>query len=344
MPAFRSRGLPKIDLHIHLEGSLPHDTLTRLAARHRLPVPPVRDFSGFQGFLRSFGAVCDLLVDEEDFEQAATDLFDQVGRIGVEHLEVLFSPQVFMRRGIPAGSIMRGLSRARARAVSGTRLSVVFIMDGVRQWGGDWFDEAVRMMAPWAGRGLAGVGVGGDETELPARAFAEGFRRARGMGLRTTIHAGEAAGPESIRDALDALRPDRIGHGIRAADDTSLMKELAEKRITLEVCPTSNIATGLVPSWRAHPLRRLFEAGVLVTINSDDGALFGTDTARELELAARELAFEPGNLLEMTRNAAAAAFVGERERRRLDRRIVEVWSSRLRLMGGASRRASARES
>ena len=182
-------------------------------------------------------------------------------------------------------------------------------------------------MAPWAGRGLAAVGVGGDESARPARDFAGAFRRARRLGLRTTIHAGEAAGPESIRDALEALSPDRIGHGVRAVEDPALMKALALGRLTLEVCPTSNIATGVISSWHAHPLRRLFDAGVPVTINSDDGTFFDTDVSRELERAARVMAFEPAELWAMTRNAARAAFLDRRERRRLERGIARAWTA-----------------
>jgi adenosine deaminase len=315
--------LRKIDLHIHLEGSLSPSTLESLAARHRLPVPSLRRFHGFGGFLKSFGAVCDLLVDAEDFDKAATDLLGQAGRRRVAHMEVLFSAQVFMRRGVPLNTILGGLLRARARAMKRAGPSIVFIMDGVRQWGGEWFEQVVAAAAPYAGRGLAGIGVGGDESALPARAFARAFRAARDLGLRTTIHAGEAAGPESIREALRRLTPDRIGHGVRAVEDVDLVSDLARRGTALEICPTSNVATGVVPSMRRHPIRKLLDAGVAVTINSDDGAFFNTDVERELRLASREFSLTTEEILRVTLNAGRAAFLPAASRGRLERAVLE---------------------
>ena len=317
--------LPLIDLHLHLEGSISRATLAALAARHRLTVPPLRGFDGLRGFLKSFGAVCDLLVDEEDFHRAASDLFGRARRIGVVHMEVLFSPQVFQRRGLALAPIMRGLLRARDEAIARGGFSVVYIADGVRQWGGEWFDETVRILGPWAGRGLAGIGVGGDETAVAASEFADAFRRARGLGLRATVHAGESAGPDSIREALDALAPDRVGHGFRAVADPDLMGRLAELDIALEVCPSSNVATGVAASWRSHPLRRLHDAGVPVTINSDDGTFFGTDVRREVRMASRLLRFTRAELTGMMRTAARVSFLSSRERQRLERRIAAAW-------------------
>ena len=317
--------IPKIDLHAHLEGSLPERTISHLASRHRLPEPNLRRFDGFAGFLKAFGAVCDLLVDEADFERAANDLFADARKLGVIHLEVLFSPQVHLRRGVPLISIMRGLSRARGRAMRSPGFSIVYIADGVRQWGGPWFDEVVGALGPWAGRGLAGIGVGGDEGSHPAREFAASFRRARSMGLHTTIHAGESAGPESIRDAIEHLPVDRIGHGFRAAGDPDLMALIRRRGITLEICPTSNLATGLVPSLTEHPVRALFDAGLRVTINTDDGAFFGTDIEKELRAASQTAGFTHHELRQLLLNSAGAAFTTKSRRRALARRIRRGW-------------------
>jgi adenosine deaminase len=181
------------------------------------------------------------------------------------------------------------------------------------------------MLAPWAGRGLAGIGVGGDETAVDPSEFVGAFRRARGLGLRTTVHAGESAGADSVRAALAALGPDRVGHGFRAVEDTELMARLGKLDIALEVCPSSNVATGVAASWRSHPLRLLYDAGVPVTINSDDGAFFGTDVRREVRMASRELLFTRKELMGMMRTAARVAFLAPRERRRLERRIRAAW-------------------
>ena len=333
--------IPKIDLHLHLEGSLPGLTLSLLASRHQLPVPDHRRFEGFGGFLKAFGAICDLLVDAEDFETAASDLFFEARRLGVIHLEVLFSPQIHLRRGVHLSSMMSGLLRARDRAIRVPGFSAVFIADGVRQWGGEWFEQVVCALAPWAGRGLAGIGVGGDERSMPSRAFAPAFRRARAMGLHTTIHAGEAAGPASVLDVLNHLEVERIGHGFRAAEDPDVVKLLCRRGITLELCPTSNLATGLIPAIEEHPARALFDAGALVTINTDDGAFFGTNIERELRLAHERLKFTKGDVRQLLIHSAGAAFVAGTARRRLAREIRRVSVEVMKPRGESSRKASS---
>ena len=317
------RKLPKVDLHLHLEGSLPPATLRALAARHRRTVPPLSGFHDLQGFLKAFGAVCDLLVDEEDFALAAAAVLDRA-RIGrVAHVEMLFSPQVFLRRGIPLGRIVGGLLRGRQMAAR-RGISCLLIADGVRQWGGGWFDEVVRSLQPYAGRGLCGVGIGGDERATPARDFAKAFTRARGLGLRTTVHAGEACGPESVRETLETLRPDRIGHGVRAAEDAELLASLARRRIPLEVCPTSNVATGVASSVASHPIGQLMEAGALVTVNSDDGAFFDTHTGKELELVSRAFDLSDARVVGLTLDAAGASFLPGRAAGHLRRRVTRA--------------------
>jgi adenosine deaminase len=305
-----------IDLHLHLEGSLPPPLITRLARRHHVD-PPSLAFDGFRGFLRAFGAVCDLLRDPEDFEAAAAAVLDRAARRGLAHVEVLFSPQVFLRRGVPLSSIVEGLARARRRARG---LSMVYIADGARQWGPEWFEQVVAALAPMRRHGLAGIGLGGDEGAMDAAAYAPAFRRARALGLRTTVHAGEAKGSEGVREAL-RLPLDRIGHGVRAAEDASLLRELARRRIPLEVCPTSNVATGVVPDLASHPLPRLLAAGVRVTINSDDGTFFGTDARREMARASAAFGWSAAQRGAIVREAAGAAFLSARSRAALIRTV-----------------------
>jgi len=305
---------------MHLEGSLPPATVRALAARHRLSEPALRRFRSFPGFLESFGEVCDLFRDEQDFELAASSAIGAARRAGAAHLEILFSPQVHLRRGVSIASIMTGLLRGRARAVKGRGPSVVYILDGVRQWGGEWLEEAVRAVEPYAGEGIAGLGVGGDERAVPARDFRRAYALARRLGMFRTIHAGEICGPESVWEALEILQVDRIGHGVRAIEDPELVARLARGGVPLEICPTSNIATGAVASPQSHPLRRLYACGVTVTINSDDGSMFGTDIGGELETA-RRWGLDETALVEVTLNAARAAFLPPRRRRALLRRV-----------------------
>lgn len=319
--ATMARRLPGIDLHLHLEGSLPRRTLAALAARHRLSVPSLSGFRDLRGFLKAFARVCDLLSDEEDFRMAASAVFAEARRQRVAHLEVRFSPQVFTRRGIPLSRIMAGLAAARRSALAAGGMTILYVLDGVRQWGGDWLEEMVRAIEPWAGEEVRAIGLGGDETSRPAAEFRRAFLRARRMGLCATVHAGEAAGPESVRDAIEFLEADRIGHGVAAALDPGLMRLLARRRIALEVCPTSNVMTSAVRSLRDHPLRTLLAAGVPVTINSDDGAFFRTDVRREMSRSIRAFDLSRSEVVALASNAARAAFLPRRGQRALQLRI-----------------------
>ena len=316
------RRLPKIELHLHLEGSIPAPALARLAARRGLPVPPAGRFTDFTGFLKAFGAVCDLLVERRDFEAAARAVIVALRRQRVRHAEILFSPQVFLRRGVPLACIMEGLLAARRREARRGPPSVLYVMDGVRQWGPAWFERVVRGAAPWAGRGLAAVGLGGDERALPAAAFRRAFDQARRLGLAVVMHAGEVGGPGGVREALALPGVRRIGHGIGAARDPRLVRALVRRRLPLEVCPTSNIRTGAVAAWDRHPVRRLADAGVRLVAGSDDGALFGTDLTAELGVLARRYGFGRKDLVRLMLNAAGASLLPAQRRAALRREIL----------------------
>jgi adenosine deaminase len=164
------------------------------------------------------------------------------------------------------------------------------------------------------GKGVVAFGIGGDEQRGPAELFTEVYREARDLGLHVTAHAGESAGPESIRAAVELLGAERIGHGLTAARDPSVMALLRERRIPLEVCPTSNVCTGLVPSFRDHPLPRFLEAGLVVTLNSDDPGLFGTSLENEYESAAANFELTPEQLARLSENAIRASFLAEEEK------------------------------
>jgi len=329
------RQAPKIDLHCHLEGSLSWKVLETLARRHHLPLPSLR-FRGFEEFLRKLGDVSDLLTDEEDFHLAAHDLLTRARRLNVLHVEVLFSPQILLRRGVPLHRILAGLESAR-RATRGRGPSSVFILDGVRQWGGKWLHDVVRHLPDGSSSLVAGIGIGGMEPSLPPAEFLPAVRLARRRGLRVTVHAGEHAGPQHVREVLDVLAPDRIGHGVAAARDRKLLARLARRRIPLEVCLSSNLATGATPSLRRHPLRRLMESGAPVTLNSDDGTFFGTDILLELVRGVEGFGLEAQDLRRMTLDAARGAFLPAGKRAALARRVGSVFD-RLR----SSPRASGR--
>lgn len=308
--------LPLVETHLHLEGSIPGRVLARLAARagRRPPSPlpgpgrPLQRGRGFGPFLDAFVSCATLLRDEEDVEAAAGALFGELRKEGVVHAEISFSPQVHLRRGLSFPALMAGLGRARRTAARRGGPSIGYIADGGRLWGAGWFEEMAAQAAEYRREGIVAVGLGGDEFEMPARAFRRGFERARAGGMRCVAHAGERGGPAEIRDALDSLPLDRIGHGIGAARDRALVGEIARRGIPLEICPTSNVMTGAVASLGQHPLRALLEAGVKVAIGSDDRTLFGTTLRRELKIVSRELGCRPAEVRGMMETAVRGSF------------------------------------
>jgi adenosine deaminase/aminodeoxyfutalosine deaminase len=314
------RRLPKAELHIHLEGTILPSTLVELSARHDarpLTLPEARElyrFSDFTGFLDAFKAVTRLLLDPEDYELAAWRMMEHLAAEGVVHAEVFISVGVIYmwRNHDPAAfdPIFAALERARERAERDLGLSVYWIFDAVRHFS---VEEAERVFLKAAELkathpSVIGIGLGGDERRTGSEPFRACFARAAQAGLRLTNHAGETTGPEAIREAL-AIGSERIGHAFSAVRDFYLMEELKERRIPLELNLTSNVRTGVCTSLADHPLRKYFQAGLLVTINSDDPAFFGSDLANEYLLAYTELGFARDELRQLAANSIHASFL-----------------------------------
>ena len=314
------RRLPKAELHIHLEGTILPSTLVELSARHDtrpLTLPEARDlyrFTDFTGFLDAFKAVTRLLLDPEDYELAAWRMMEQLAAQGVVHAEVFISVGVIYmwRNHDPAAfdPIFAALERARERAERDLALTVYWIFDAVRHFS---VEEAERVFLKAAELkathpSVVGIGLGGDERRTGSEPFRATFAKAAQAGLRLTNHAGETTGPEAIREAL-AIGSERIGHALSAVRDFYLMEELKERRIPLELNPTSNVRTGVCTSLADHPLKKYFKAGLLVTINSDDPAFFGSDLANEYLLAHTELGFTRDELRQLAANSIHASFL-----------------------------------
>jgi adenosine deaminase len=277
---------PKAELHLHIEGAIPLDALWELIERHGGdPSVPDRDalakrfqYRDFPHFIEVWVWKNGFLRTYDDFrlvgEAVARDLADQK----IVYAEAFFSPADFFRHGLKtqriAEALREGLSRCRGTAVA-------LIGDLVRDFGSERAMKTLRELHEVRDLGVIGIGLGGSEEPFPAAPFAAVFGEARRLGFHTTAHAGEADGPESVRQAIDDLHVERIGHGVRAAEDPSLVALLAEKGITLEICPTSNVCTGVVPSLEEHPVTSLIEAGVPVTINTDDPKMFHVTLAEE---------------------------------------------------------------
>jgi len=318
------RRLPKAELHLHLEGAITPATLVELSARHDAQPIPLAEaealyrFTDFTGFLLAFKAVCGQLIGPDDYELAAWRMMQHLAEQGVVHAEVYVSVGVIYHWGsetVAFEPIFAGLERARERAARELGITLLWIFDAVRHFP---VDEARRVFLKAAEMrrrhpSIVGIGLGGDERRAGSKPFHDLYAQAREAGLRLTNHAGETTGPEAIREAL-AIGTERIGHAYSAVKDFNLLQDLKERHIPLELNPTSNVRTGICPSFAEHPLRFLFDRGLLVTLNSDDPAFFGSDLANEYLLAHTEQGFGREELRTLASNSIRASFLPELEK------------------------------
>ncbi|WP_151775510.1 adenosine deaminase [Streptomyces abyssomicinicus] len=312
-------GLPKAELHVHHVGSASPRIVAELAARHpdsRVPTDPEAladyfTFTDFAHFIQVYLSVVDLVRTPEDVRLLTYEVARDMARQQVRYAELTVTPYSSVRRGMDEKAFMEAIEDARRSAESdfGTVLRWCFDIPG--EAGLESAEETVRLATDDAVRpeGLISFGLGGPEIGVPRPQFKPYFDRARAAGLRSVPHAGETTGPETVWDALRELGAERIGHGTSSARDPRLLEHLAEHRIALEVCPTSNIATRAVRTLDEHPIKEFVKAGVLVTVNSDDPPMFGTDLNNEYAVAARLLDLDERGLAELAKNAVEASFL-----------------------------------
>ena len=322
---------PKIELHVHLEGTVRPETLLEIAGRNDYALPAdtvdgvakLYDYRDFAHFIDVWILTTNALRTREDFRQVVVDYAEEAAGHGAVYLEGIFSPAERARRGVDWDEMYEGYcdGAREARELHGVeiRLTPDIFRGASREECKQVVDYSVR----YRDRGVVAVGLGGLEANFPPEQYASVFERVKAEGLGSVPHAGEVAGPDSIRGALDALGADRIRHGIRAVDDPVLLEELREREIVLDVCPVSNARTGAVASLDRHPLGRLLEAGVRCSISTDDPAMFDTDLTREYEAAA-SLGADPQTSYEV---GVAGALCDDGTRERL-RRIGEEFAWR----------------
>jgi aminodeoxyfutalosine deaminase len=285
---------PKIELHVHLEGTMRPRTLLEIAARNDHPLPAdtvegvaaLYDFRDFAHFIEVWVLTTNALRTTEDFRQVLVDYAAEASSHGAVYLEGIFSPAERVRRGVRWEDMFEGYCDGAQEARELHGVEVRLTPDITRGFSLEEAEETVRWASRYRDRGVVGVGLGGLEAEFPAEPYAPVFARAREEGLASVPHAGEVAGPVSVRAALDALGADRLRHGIRAVEDPALVEELRDRELVLDVCPISNVRTGAVASLDRHPLRELVTAGVHCSVSTDDPAMFDTDLSREYEAAA----------------------------------------------------------
>jgi aminodeoxyfutalosine deaminase len=295
---------PKSELHLHLEGSIEPQTLRELNPATTLEEARARyRYEDFPAFIRSYLWAIGHLTGPEHYGLIARRLLERLEREGVRYAEITVSAGVILWRGQEFPPVYEALQAEAERSP----VQVRWVLDAVRQWGAEEARRVVKLAAERLGRGVVAFGIGGDELRGPVQWFGDVFREAKDAGLHLTIHAGETAGPESVRDAV-RLGAERIGHGIRAADDPALLAHLRDHDIPLEICISSNVATGAVRCLEEHPIRRIFDAGVPILLGTDDPAMFHTTLEREFELAARQFGFTEAELERVARNGFQYAF------------------------------------
>ncbi|SCG75986.1 adenosine deaminase [Micromonospora inositola] len=323
-------GLPKVELHVHHVGSASPRIVAELAARHegRSPVPADPDaladyfaFRDFAHFIEVYLSVVDLIRDPEDVWILTHEVARELARQQVRYAELTVTPYSHVHRGIPAPAFCEAIEDARKRAEADFGIALRWCFDIPGEAGLPAAEETLRIALEERPDGLISFGLGGPEVGVPRPQFKPYFDQARAAGLRSVPHAGETTGPETVWDALRELGAERIGHGISAALDPELLSYLAERQIALEVCPTSNVRTRAVATISEHPLPQLVEAGLLVTVNSDDPPMFGTTLNDEYAVAARLLGAGPEGLAGLARAAVTASFLEPAEKARISGEI-----------------------
>jgi aminodeoxyfutalosine deaminase len=281
---------PKIELHVHLEGTVRPGTLREIAKRNDYALPDNLEslyrFRDFAHFIDVWILTTNALRTAEDFRQVVTDYAAEAASHGAVYLEAIFSPAERISRGVAWDDIFSGYCDGAQEAREVYGVEVRLTPDIYRGATAEQAEQVVRYCAKYRDRGVVAVGLGGLEAEFPPEPYEPAFALAESLGLGSVPHAGEVAGPASVRGALEALGADRLRHGIRSVEDSGLVAELADRGTVLDVCPLSNLRTGAVPSLEEHPLPQLVAAGVRCSISTDDPAMFDTDLSRDYEAAA----------------------------------------------------------
>ena len=320
----RIAALPKVELHLHLEGAAPPAFIRGLAQEKSVNLTGVFAPDGsyayrdFVHFLSVYEAATSVLQGPADYARLVRAVLEESAASGVIYCETFLSPDFCGGGDVGAWrEYLHAMQEAASEAERDSGIVLRGIVTCIRHFGPDKARASALCAAETAGEWLVGFGIAGDEKKGHPRDFAYAFDMAREAGLRLTAHAGEWGGPQSVRDALDALRVERIGHGVRAIEDLALVDRLAENGIVLEVCPGSNVTLGIYPKLSAHPIEKLHERGVKVTVSTDDPPFFHTTMRREYEGLANAFGWDEDVFTAIARTAAEAAFCDDATRARI---------------------------
>lgn len=329
--------LPKIELHIHIEGAIPLETLFHFVQRQgRKTMIKTRDdlrrkltYKDFEHFIEVWVWKNSLIEEESDFEVIAYQVLDSLSRQNVKYVEAFYSPGDYRRKGLSVEGITEHLIRGKERAYNDFGIRCELIVDLIRDHGPEVGLQRLREVMPYVGKGVIGIGLGGSEQSFPCDAYASVYHKAREQGFRLTAHAGEVVGADSIWAAVEKLGVERIGHGVRAHEDPQLISLLKERQIPLEMCVISNLKTGVCKSIETHPIKDYFQRGLLVTVNSDDPTMFNTSMTQEYSTLVEKLDFSLSELKLLSINAIRASFMSERDKELMKSYFETEWQSLL---------------
>ncbi|GHE89590.1 adenosine deaminase [Aliiroseovarius zhejiangensis] len=324
------KALPKVELHTHIEGAAPPDFIRGLAKEKNVDLSGIFAADGgyayrdFWHFLEVYEAATSVLNSPQDYARLTRAVLENCAEAGVVYVETFISPDFCGGRDVSAWrDYLAAIQDAAAEAERDAGITLRGIVTAVRHFGPDAAREVARCAQQTAGGFITGYGMGGDEKSGKQGDFAYAFDMAREAGLKLTTHAGEWNGPDEVRAALDDLRVERIGHGVRAIEDPALVDRLVQDGITLEVCPGSNVFLGVYPDLAAHPIARLRDRGVKVTVSTDDPPFFRTDMVKEYEDLSRQFGWDAADFKALNLTAIEAAFCDDATRERV-RKIVEA--------------------
>lgn len=316
--------IPKIELHLHLEGAISPDTLLELISRSTLEdsVKNMNDlqdklsYRNFAHFIETWIWKNQFIRDARDFEKIGYNVLRDLSQQNIKYVEAFYSPGDFEKQELSIKDITLNLLKAAQQAQSDFGIQCRYIIDLVRDDGPKAGMQRLDEVTPFLDQGVIGIGLGGSEQDYPAIDWIDVYKEARKRGFRLTAHAGEVAGPESVWSVINDLKVERVGHGLRSSEDPNLVAHLAETKIPLEMCPISNLKTGVVSSLSDHPIMKFLEQDIMVTINSDDPTLFNTSLTQEFNALIDELDVSLDDIKKLTLNAIESSFMTNDEKKK----------------------------
>ena len=314
--------IPKVELHVHLEGAIPYDTLWKLIQKYggdnKVPNQDALirqfDYTDFPHFIETWVWKNQFIREYDDFTMIAEAVARDFAAQNIRYAEVFYSPPDFATHGLQTQRITEAIRRGLERVAE---IEIALVADLVRDFGAEQGARVLSELAEVQALGVIGIGIGGSEQIVPPEVFTHVFEQARRLGFRTSAHAGEAAGADSIWGAIRSLKVDRIGHGVRARDDEHLLDYLAQHGIPLELCPLSNVCTRAIESYAQHPVRHYFERGIPISINTDDPKMFGNSLAEEYQLLTEQHGFSHAEIQQLILSTIASSWLSDAKKQQL---------------------------